>query len=96
MTAPICPKHNAEMRRSDKGGFYCTKKLEDGSWCRERASSPEGTAPQVAPAAPQSDDRIAAAARRFAGTLFRGAGPEMADEAITLAIKAASAMKAAK
>jgi hypothetical protein len=93
-----CPKHNVPLRQSkqEPGSFYCPEKV-DGKWCRAWADKPVGAAPRVAPAAPQpSDDALAAASLLFAASLCRGAGPEMADEAIAIAIKACSAMKAVK
>ena len=37
-TAPLCPVHNSPMKPSRKPGkFYCTKKADDGEYCRETA-----------------------------------------------------------
>lgn len=36
--APTCPVHHAPMRRSQKGGgWYCPRKLDDGSYCTQKA-----------------------------------------------------------
>lgn len=38
-TAPQCPVHNWAMKPSRKGGgWYCSGKMDDGSYCQERAS----------------------------------------------------------
>lgn len=55
MSAPNCPVHGRPMRESTKGqrGFYCTAKLADGSYCRERTAAiaaPAQQAPVQAPA----------------------------------------------
>lgn len=34
--APMCPVHHKAMRQG-KGGWYCPTKLNDDTWCRERA-----------------------------------------------------------
>lgn len=37
-SAPICPVHGTPMLPSKKGnGFYCPKKLDDGSYCKAKA-----------------------------------------------------------
>lgn len=37
--APVCPHHNAPMQPSTKGsGWYCPRKLSDGTYCKEKAS----------------------------------------------------------
>jgi hypothetical protein len=36
--SPTCPVHNAPMRPSTKGaGWYCSRKVEDGGYCRAQA-----------------------------------------------------------
>lgn len=85
MSAPVCPKHNVQMRESQKsGGYYCPKK--DGElWCSERVKTPTAvTATVTTPAGTPSDARWAAALA-FAGHIYRGAGPEMVDDALALA-----------
>jgi hypothetical protein len=101
MSTPVCKVHNVPMRASDKspGAYYCPKK--DGDvWCKERAKSSEGAAPPAPALAPpqrrEDSEVLSAASLVFAALLFKGAGPEMADEAIALAIKACSAMKATR
>jgi hypothetical protein len=36
---PVCPIHNKPMKPSakDPKGFYCSKKLDNGAYCREKA-----------------------------------------------------------
>ena len=36
VSAPLCPVHRAEMRAGNKGGYYCSRKNADGTWCDER------------------------------------------------------------
>lgn len=40
-TAPICNVHNRPMKASAKpeGGWYCSAKLRDGTFCKERAGA---------------------------------------------------------
>lgn len=33
--APVCNVHNKPMKPSQHGGYYCTAKLADGSYCKE-------------------------------------------------------------
>lgn len=96
MTAPTCPTHQKVMRPG-QGGFFCPSKMPDGSWCTYKVK-PE---PAAEPAtnhgtAPASGDALAVASLSFAAALFRGAGTEMGDDAIALAIKTYQAMSAIK
>ena len=34
--APTCPVHGSQMRQSNHGGYYCSKKLGDGSYCKAK------------------------------------------------------------
>lgn len=34
---PICPIHDAPMKRSKGGGWFCSKKLQDGSYCKHNS-----------------------------------------------------------
>jgi hypothetical protein len=34
--APVCEFHG-KMKRSNHGGFYCPKKMGDGSYCKSKA-----------------------------------------------------------
>ncbi|MCI0338812.1 MAG: hypothetical protein L0226_14650 [Acidobacteria bacterium] len=35
---PVCPIHNKPMKASQKPGtFFCPRRLDDGSYCREKA-----------------------------------------------------------
>ena len=34
--APVCEYHGA-MKRSNHGGYFCPKKMGDGSYCRSKA-----------------------------------------------------------
>jgi hypothetical protein len=85
------------MKVSKFGGFYCTVQNDDESYCKEKVAGPKPSsiAPATSPL-PKSDshDVLAAAALHLAAELCKGSGPEMADEAIALAVKAYSAMKA--
>ena len=37
--APTCPVHGTAMKPSTKGsGYFCPRKLDDGSYCREKAA----------------------------------------------------------
>ena len=36
-STPKCNTHNRAMKQSQHGGWYCTAKLADGSYCKERA-----------------------------------------------------------
>ncbi len=36
-TAPRCPQHQAPMKASQYGGFYCTRKDEAGNYCSYKA-----------------------------------------------------------
>lgn len=33
---PNCPTHGSPMRAGNKGGFFCPKKMPDGSYCTQR------------------------------------------------------------
>jgi len=34
---PTCPVHGSQMRPGQRGGFFCPKKLADGSYCKAKA-----------------------------------------------------------
>lgn len=34
---PTCPVHGSAMRAGNRGGFFCPKKLADGSYCKAKA-----------------------------------------------------------
>lgn len=37
--APLCGVHGSPMKPSKKGGgYYCPRKLDDGSYCKEKAA----------------------------------------------------------
>jgi len=84
--------------------FYCTQRTEDGSYCKRSVRAPKPTSIDQPSASVGSyalmgsgstnRDALAAAALNYAASLLRGAGPEMADEGIAVAIKAYQAMKA--
>jgi hypothetical protein len=97
MSNPLCRIHSTEMAVSKFGGFFCRQQLDDETYCTEKIRPPKPTS--IAPATsllPKSDSNglIAAAALHLAAELCKGAGPEMADSAIAVAVKAYSAMKA--
>ena len=38
--APVCPVHGSQMRPSSKGGgYFCPRKLADGSFCKEKVTA---------------------------------------------------------
>lgn len=37
-TSPICPTHGKPLRAGKKGGWFCTSKMPDGSWCPFKSS----------------------------------------------------------
>jgi len=98
VSAPLCPDHSVPMRVSKVPGvaFYCTQRTADGEYCKQSIRAPKPTSiasPPTSPVSP-SGDVLAAAALNFAASMYRGAGGELADDAIALAVKAYSAMKA--
>jgi len=37
---PLCPVHNVLMKRSQiHGGWFCSKKLPDGTYCKEQVEA---------------------------------------------------------
>jgi len=36
---PLCPLHQTPMNAGKKGGFYCPKKMPDGSYCQQRMAA---------------------------------------------------------
>ena len=87
-TPPVCSIHHEPMRSGKGGAFFCPKKLADGSWCTEKVAAPKGAGGITSPTVATTGDVLRAAALSFAATLYRGAGPEMADDAIALAKRA--------
>ena len=86
MSNPICPVHNVELKPSQKGGgFYCPKKLPDGSWCQHKGAAPAQNAPQSAALASGGSPAVmlVLGALQFAGAVYQGTGN--AEDAITLA-----------
>ena len=100
MSNPVCPIHKEPMMASTKGsGFFCRKKMPDGTWCKEKAASPPteaaGPASTTVVAGRGSPDTVlAAAALRFAADVWGPCDPSIHDEAIAVAVKAFKAMKA--
>lgn len=97
MSIPNCPTHGQPMKVSKFGGFYCTVQNDDESYCKEKVAGPKPTS--IAPATnllpkAASGEVLAAASLEFAAAFWKGAGPEMSDDALALAIKAYSAMRA--
>lgn len=98
---PVCPVHQKPMRESKfgDGSFYCAvKDPTTGAYCKHKAAGPNATAmPNAAPVqqAPKSDP-LAAAALHFAGALCHGAGPEMEQDALNIAVRALRAMREAQ
>jgi len=93
MTVPVCSVHNVPMKQFDFG-WKCTQRVGEG-WCNQRIKNAPSTpqTPQAGTSQP-GGEILQAAALQFAASLFRGAGPEMGDDAISLALKAYSAFKA--
>ena len=101
-----CPQHGPSKVREGRYGPYCTQFLGIGVAGANNKGYCSQAAPKAAPAAvslppipmghapADSDATLQAGALTFAAHLFHGAGPEMGDAAIALAIKAYSAMKA--
>lgn len=86
MSVPMCPVHNVALKPSQKGeGFFCPKKLPDGSWCKEKGAAPAPAPPQSATVAPGASSQVmlVLGALQFAGAVYQGTGS--AEEAITLA-----------
>jgi hypothetical protein len=99
----MCPQHGKPLKAGNAGDFYCPiphGETPEGKkiWYRIKPTPAPTSAPapvsQIPPSTNVSGDAIAAAALNFAGRLCQGAGPEMGDTVIALAIKAYSAMKA--
>ena len=101
MTTPNCPTHATPMNVGQKGGFYCPKKMPDGTYCKERiaAPAPQGNAAAAAVAAPAatSDATIACGAFQMAAGVYSGqihsADIEAQNAVIAFAVRAYSAMK---
>lgn len=98
---PICPTHQKTMRLGKGGKYFCPSKMPDESWCPFKAEGPPAPAPasagngeSVGRISPEwRGDALAAASLSFAAALFRGAGPEMADDALLVAKKAFQTMR---
>lgn len=86
-----CPVHGmAKLRQGKDGGWYCSGKLPDGSWCKHKpgngatspAPQPWGGAvatPAASPAPAASiplHDRRVIAAMEFSGRVYQGTGEE--------------------
>lgn len=48
---PMCPIHKKEMRQNSRG-WYCTGKMEDGSWCAYKPSATPNPVNRTAPVQP--------------------------------------------
>lgn len=86
MSTPMCPVHNVELKPSQKGGgFFCPKKLPDGSWCKEKGHAPAAAPSQSAALAPSGSPTVALVlgALSAAATVYQGTGN--AEDFITLA-----------
>lgn len=94
MSAPVCSVHLKPMKLGNKGGYFCTSKMSDGSWCTQKGS---GAAPvsQTAAAAAYSPPLptngnghapgylLVVAVLDFAGKVYQGTGKH--EEAAALA-----------
>ena len=89
---PLCPLHQTPMNEGKKGGWYCPKKMPDGSYCQQRIAATPAPAPVQTPVAvpvaqPHAFPRVrlAEAALAFAGRVYQGSGPVGGEEALLLA-----------
>lgn len=102
-----CPQHGPSKVRDGRYGPYCTQFLGIGVAGANNKGYCSQAAPKAAPAAvsqlppipmghapADSDAILQASCLHFAARLYQGAGPEMGDDAIELAIRAFQAMKA--
>lgn len=85
---PNCPIHNAPMKQGRNGGFFCPKKMPDGSWCAAKSSPAQANAPTQVSPTPQPGATTPAhllliAALDFASRVYQGTG--QADDATALA-----------
>ena len=103
MIVPTCSIHAIPMRKSSKGiGFYCAKKLSDGSWCKEKFANPPAATAEVPATASQASlgtttnsDVLAVAALEFASKILSsGSTEEEIGAALLVAVKVYQTMKA--
>jgi len=93
--------HQTPMNAGKKGGFYCPKKMPDGSYCQQRIAAAPVAAPQVAvpvateyvppPSLPTPIPykiMMAQAALMFAAQVYHGSGPTGEEGALVLAQRA--------
>ena len=88
MSVPTCPIHNSPLKQGRNGGFFCPKKLPDGSWCPSKqsgsvAAAPAAVAPTPQPGATTPAHLLLIAALDFASRIYQGTG--QGDDAVTLA-----------
>ncbi len=72
---PVCPQHHSEMKLGKGGGYFCPRKMDDGSWCPERVAAPKSVS--AAPAngvAPTPKQLLIIAALDFASRVYQGSG----------------------
>jgi hypothetical protein len=73
MDAPICPVHHNPMRNNGRG-WFCPKKMPDGTWCKQRPEAP----PQ-----PQAQPHAAIPAAATVPITFTGGGASLAPQQAT-------------
>lgn len=78
---PMCKIHGVEMRTGKvSGSFFCSRKMADGTFCREvvHGPKPDGPARQTT-SAPSNRQLMTIAALDFASRVFQGtADPDSA------------------
>jgi hypothetical protein len=102
---PLCPVHKTAMRASAKGGgFFCPRKLDDGTYCTQKIKEqpapantpPSASVPASGPAASaHADATLAVGCLDFAVHLWGPIDASMHDEVLASAVKAFMTMKKA-
>ena len=85
---PSCPVHSQAMKPGKGGGWFCSRKMPDGSWCSQRVAAAKPT--PVAGAAP-ADEAARLGALESAARVYEGTG--MADDVLAFAQRAFSWVK---
>jgi len=88
MTTPVCSIHKSQMKEGKAGGYFCPRKMEDGSWCTQRVAAPKATEKATNGAASTTTPQqlLVIAALDFASRVFQGSG--QGDDALDLANRA--------
>ena len=78
---PTCPVHGSPMKMGKFGGYFCPRKMPDGTYCSAKASADTSFTPPATPAAPQaskdapvasSDHLLVLGALDFAAKVYQG------------------------